>query len=264
MLDIHVIGVGALGSSFSLELAKKLNALGVPASFFLYDYDDVEERNVVAQEFYPNEIGVNKAEALAARLSFFPLEVKPINKKVQLSDFPKILKPFGDDDDEVTKVVVDCVDNYKTREDLWLAAKSFGFPLLHLAISEAKFGYVGWTLGEFCSYPVTPASINAEQRKELLNRKKENTIPPCELSSYRGLILNTSMAGVYAMALFLGFNVWDILPKAGKSFALAAFSTSSPSIELIEELTHIEEEEQTPAEAPKAGADEKATAESSA
>lgn len=66
---IHVIGVGAIGSTFCELLAR----LGIPA-INIYDFDTVEEHNVANQLYTSSQIGTLKTTALKNML----LEINPL------------------------------------------------------------------------------------------------------------------------------------------------------------------------------------------
>lgn len=56
--DIHIIGVGAIGSNLALMLAR----LGCN-NIHLYDFDKVEEINVANQNYFINQVGIDKTIA---------------------------------------------------------------------------------------------------------------------------------------------------------------------------------------------------------
>ena len=59
----YVIGCGGVGSA----MVPSLCLLKSPQEITLIDGDRIEPRNLNRQMFHPNQIGMNKAEALAAR-----------------------------------------------------------------------------------------------------------------------------------------------------------------------------------------------------
>jgi tRNA A37 threonylcarbamoyladenosine dehydratase len=71
--EIVLVGVGGTGSHLARAIARiiaHMQALRMTVpSLTLIDPDTVEERNVSRQLFSPAEIGMNKAEAIAQRLS---------------------------------------------------------------------------------------------------------------------------------------------------------------------------------------------------
>lgn len=61
--EVHVIGVGAVGSYIALTLAK----LGLK-TIYIWDFDTVEEHNITNQVYTHNDIGKLKTEALKEHL----------------------------------------------------------------------------------------------------------------------------------------------------------------------------------------------------
>lgn len=61
--EIHIIGVGAVGSYIALTLAK----LGIK-TLYIWDFDTVEEHNITNQVYTHNDIGKLKTEALKEHL----------------------------------------------------------------------------------------------------------------------------------------------------------------------------------------------------
>lgn len=61
--EIHIIGVGAVGSYIALTLAK----LGI-SELFIWDFDIVEEHNITNQVYNYNDLGKPKTEALKEHL----------------------------------------------------------------------------------------------------------------------------------------------------------------------------------------------------
>lgn len=66
---IVIIGCGGTGSIMAEHIARMVAGFKVRAQITLFDGDTVEAVNTARQNFYPHEVGVNKAEALAIRLA---------------------------------------------------------------------------------------------------------------------------------------------------------------------------------------------------
>ena len=64
--EIHVIGVGAVGSYIALTLAK----LGIK-KLYIWDFDTVEEHNITNQVYNYNDLGKPKTLALKSHLEAF-------------------------------------------------------------------------------------------------------------------------------------------------------------------------------------------------
>lgn len=108
---VLIIGCGGTGSFLAEAVARLLT--GTKHRIKLMDPDTVETRNTLRQNFYPNEIGQNKAKALAHRISRnfgVPVTYSP-HAVTQNPDSPHMLSPFF----ENSNLVLTCVDNAKAR-----------------------------------------------------------------------------------------------------------------------------------------------------
>lgn len=100
---IHIIGCGSIGST----LAENLVRCGL-TKISLYDFDKVEQHNIVNQQFDERHVGMNKAEAV--------LEIiKDINPEVS-----KNVKLFteGWQGESLGGYVFLCVDNIDLRREI--------------------------------------------------------------------------------------------------------------------------------------------------
>ncbi|KAM3090295.1 ThiF family adenylyltransferase [Phormidesmis sp. 146-35] len=112
--EFWVVGCGGTGSFLVQLLCRVLQHLsqqGKRASLVLVDPDQVEAKNLTRQCFCQAEVGLNKAEALAARYGIaFGLPVRAI------------AKPFKPDmiarNYNTLTVLMGCVDNAKARASL--------------------------------------------------------------------------------------------------------------------------------------------------
>ena len=68
---IHIIGCGSVGSTVADLLAR----FGLE-NFVLYDFDTVEDKNIVNQMFYVEDVGKLKVDALEAHMKSINPEVK--------------------------------------------------------------------------------------------------------------------------------------------------------------------------------------------
>lgn len=75
--EIHIIGVGAVGSTIAENLAR----LGVK-KLYLYDFDTVTEHNITNQMFTNKHIGMSKLDALTQILT-------EINPEIELITVPE-------------------------------------------------------------------------------------------------------------------------------------------------------------------------------
>lgn len=67
--SVMLIGCGGTGGYLAEGLCKIISGYKLDIGLLLVDHDVVEEKNISRQNFMPWEIGMNKAEALALRLS---------------------------------------------------------------------------------------------------------------------------------------------------------------------------------------------------
>lgn len=99
---IHIIGVGAIGSTIATMLAR----MGVQ-DMHLYDLDDVEMKNICNQEYFDHQVGTPKLEAITETL------VK-INPDIKLK-----LHPLGwNENSSLSGYVFLCVDSIDLRREI--------------------------------------------------------------------------------------------------------------------------------------------------
>jgi molybdopterin/thiamine biosynthesis adenylyltransferase len=98
---IHIIGVGAIGSTVAEMLART----GVPR-LYLYDFDEVSPHNITNQMFFADQIKKPKLEAIAETL-------QRINPDIELKLFPK-----GYIGQNLSGYVFLCVDNIDLRRKI--------------------------------------------------------------------------------------------------------------------------------------------------
>ena len=105
---IHIIGCGSIGST----LAENLARFGLGANLSLYDFDHVEEHNIVNQMFTRKDIGKLKVQAVADMV----LEIDP-----EAADGLRIIEK-GYVSQKLSGYVFLCVDNIDLRRQI---AESF-------------------------------------------------------------------------------------------------------------------------------------------
>jgi sulfur carrier protein ThiS adenylyltransferase len=103
LLDVTVIGVGAIGRQVALQLA----ALGV-RQLKLIDFDLVEPTNVTTQGYLTADVGLSKVEATA-------LAVRQIDPSLELALIEDRFRPHF----PVGDVVFCCVDSISARAAIW-------------------------------------------------------------------------------------------------------------------------------------------------
>lgn len=111
MNKIHVIGCGGIGSYLIRELYKlqKTNQLindnGEIYTLHIHDQDEVEQKNIIYQDYTIDDIFTNKAAVLGKRYSIEYGETF-------VNDLSTVVKSKND-------IVICCVDNAKFREHLF-------------------------------------------------------------------------------------------------------------------------------------------------
>ena len=128
---IVVCGVGALGS----QLADNLVRHGAK-NLLVVDKDRVEEHNIGTQVFDRGEIGVWKADSVAARaFRATGAEIESVAKELTPGNIAKWTR--GAD------VVVDCFDNSASRSLVFDWCRDKILPCLHLGVNT-DYGEAKW------------------------------------------------------------------------------------------------------------------------
>lgn len=97
--EIHIIGVGAIGSNLALMLAR----LGC-TNIHLYDFDGVEEINVANQNYFKGQVGQEKVKATLANML-------AINPEAEIEIHENGWEP----DNLLTGYIFLCLDNIDIR-----------------------------------------------------------------------------------------------------------------------------------------------------
>ena len=106
-LAITVIGCGAVGSFTVLTLAK----MGI-TDITVYDGDTVEEHNLPNQWYRPDQVGMNKTDALWDIIyNFTGVELKA--------------NAYHYERETLRRIVICCVDTMDTRLKIWREVKKF-------------------------------------------------------------------------------------------------------------------------------------------
>ena len=100
-LEVHIIGVGAVGSNIALQLAK----LGIP-TVHLWDFDIVNEHNITNQVYTTRDIGRTKVDAMKDHM----LENNP-DMKIYAHNMKYTIQPLKG-------IVFLTVDSIKTRRQI--------------------------------------------------------------------------------------------------------------------------------------------------
>lgn len=120
-VSIHVIGCGGTGSHLVPRLPllhKSLLALGHPAgiSVTVWDGDCVSESNTVRQNFFPPDVGMNKASVMVNRINgAYGLDWVDEPRRIGAPDKNERYSsnPLRDAD-----IVIGCVDTKSARRDI--------------------------------------------------------------------------------------------------------------------------------------------------
>lgn len=130
-VDFWLVGAGGTGSFMAMNLARlvfELKTFGKNARIIIVDPDRVEQGNIPRSNFCFAEIGLNKAETLAGRLSrAWGIEVGFVKEGFR----PALLQSKNDDWDVQSSnsnkltILVGCVDNHLARQQMHETLKCF-------------------------------------------------------------------------------------------------------------------------------------------
>jgi PRTRC genetic system ThiF family protein len=130
-VEFWLVGAGGTGSFMAMNLARlafELKPLGKHARIVIVDPDRVEEGNIPRSNFCFAEVGLNKAETLAGRVSrAWGIEVGFVKEGF----YPALLKTAKCDWDAQSSnsnkltVLVGCVDNSRARLQMHEALKMY-------------------------------------------------------------------------------------------------------------------------------------------
>lgn len=131
-MRIAFCGVGALGSTAAV-LCRNLDA-----TLRLIDFDRVESKNLLAQAFVKQSVGKNKATALKLQLgNFYGVKAEAYGVRLTAQNAAELL--------DEADLLVDCFDNFDSRELLSEYARAAAKPLVHAALAgDGSFGLVRW------------------------------------------------------------------------------------------------------------------------
>lgn len=92
IMKIAIIGLGGIGSSFVSELADLLvkGIIKPVPSITLFDFDTVERKNLLYQDYKVNDLMKSKAEVLGKRHKM-PYRNKKVEKPEELKDYDLIV-----------------------------------------------------------------------------------------------------------------------------------------------------------------------------
>lgn len=106
-----IVGVGGTGSLLARDLPKLL--IGSIHKMMVVDGDTVERKNMIRQSYQEQDIGENKAIALAAKINtFYDCECEALGVYVTRDELIEKIKLFP----AYIPVLIGCVDNDATRK----------------------------------------------------------------------------------------------------------------------------------------------------
>lgn len=106
-----IVGVGGIGGAVARDLPKLI--CGTTHKMILIDGDIVEEKNTFRQPYQTQDIGVNKARALAKKInSFYDVRCLFEDKYITNEELETIVNKY----DNYIPIFVGCVDNDSTRQ----------------------------------------------------------------------------------------------------------------------------------------------------
>ena len=131
-VQFWLVGAGGTGSFMAMNLARlafELKGLGKTASITIVDPDRVEADNIPRSNFCFAEIGLNKAETLAGRVSrAWGIEVGFVKEGFR----PALLQNRNDEwsvqssSSNKLTILIGCVDNHLARLQMHEALKFYG------------------------------------------------------------------------------------------------------------------------------------------
>lgn len=133
MKRVAIIGVGALGSHLVQFLRNE------DAELKVIDFDRVEQKNVLSQFHSKPSVGKLKAAALQQTLLFLfgRGSISAVPHRLTVDNIDAVV--HGSD------LIIDCLDNAKSRKLVQAYSDQAGIPCLHGALAaDGGFGMVVW------------------------------------------------------------------------------------------------------------------------
>lgn len=130
-----IVGVGGTGSLLARDLPKLL--IGTNHKMILVDGDRVEKKNMLRQSYQEQDVGENKAVALAAKINtFYDCQCEAMASYVTKNELIEKIKLFS----TYIPVLIGCVDNDATRK---LLENTFHQLTQAIYFDSANFEYQG-------------------------------------------------------------------------------------------------------------------------
>ena len=124
-VKIIMLGAGGTGGHIAPNLYRLLHTLDRYTEVIICDGDNVEEKNLVRQNFISSDLGRNKAQVLAERYaSAFGLEISYIPEFIEdEARLTALIKPdvyhtgpYSNHTAEGHSILIGCVDNNRSRQ----------------------------------------------------------------------------------------------------------------------------------------------------
>lgn len=149
-----IVGVGALGSHAGFLLRNE-------AMLHVIDFDRVEQKNTMSQFHGLRTVGKNKAQSFSQLMSFlFGMRVRATPHRLTADNVIQLL--------DGADLILDCLDNGKSRETVQKFVRDVGIPCLHGALSaDGSFGRVIWDEGFEIDYETEEGAATCEDGAHL-------------------------------------------------------------------------------------------------
>jgi molybdopterin/thiamine biosynthesis adenylyltransferase len=148
-INVFIVGAGGV-ASYLVPVLSKFQIADV--SIMIMDGDTLEERNIDRQLFKEDEIGVNKAEALAHKYG-----AGHVNEYLTANNTRSVMVHQPD-------VIMCLVDNDEGRKQAYMLCKEFKIPFLtaanELFDASARFIHPDWHGTDKCLLKVNPDIMN--------------------------------------------------------------------------------------------------------
>lgn len=115
-----IVGLGGTGGYVIRDLSRFAYSIlnrddDYDIKIVCVDPDEVENKNLLRQNFMPTDLGKNKAEIMAARHSrAFGLEISSVNQLMTRATLESLTSQYPDH----VPVIIGCVDNNKARREI--------------------------------------------------------------------------------------------------------------------------------------------------
>jgi len=137
---IYILGCGAIGSNIAMNLAFDRR----DENLMLIDFDKVEPRNYQfgTQQYFREQVGARKVEALTMniyRATGGVKNIKFMEMKLWEKGGDSCYPAFSKDD-----LVIDCFDNYESRELIRRLSQQKSFDCFHVGFSPSMTFEICW------------------------------------------------------------------------------------------------------------------------